>query len=66
MKTKKWVLIALLLIVVVLVAFVCIYQPFGDKKDIKSDKDVAAAISDIGMDISNFTKELDSIDKSLG
>ncbi len=68
MINKKNVLVMLILASVILVSG-CAQQPAGENKtvtDIKSDKDVGAVVDDVSTDISDFTKELDNIDKGLG
>ncbi len=70
MKIKNKKITATILILLAATVFVsgCAQQPVGNEtiSDVKSDKDVANVVGDLSEDISNFTKELENIDRELG
>ena len=68
MKSKKTALFIIMVLVSVVIISGCAQQPAGNEtvSDVKSDKDVAQVVGDVSTDISDFSKELENIDKGLG
>ena len=68
MKNRKTVVVIMLLLVATIFVSGCAQQPAGNEtvSDVRSDKDVAAVVGGLSEDISNFTKELENIDRELG